>query len=65
MFRRRQEELRRQLEEIQAQKRKLLAPSSQQELVETQASLRDILGRLGVDMDDGASEAQSTPDRCK
>ncbi|XP_067944107.1 centrosomal protein of 295 kDa-like [Watersipora subatra] len=59
-FNRKQEELRRQLANIQEQKRRLLAPSNQQELVPTQHSLRDTLQELGIDLAD-VSVMESTP----
>lgn len=58
---RRQEELRRQLAEIQEQKRKLLTASSERELYDTQSSLRSAFSRLGVELEQEESSAQSTP----
>ena len=60
---RRQEELRRQLADIQEQKRKLLSPSTTyRELMDTQNSLRHTLHSLGIDLEEEeANTGQSTP----
>ena len=59
---RRQEELRRQLADIQEQKRKLLSPSTtHRELMDTQNSLRHTLHSLGIDLEEEANTGQSTP----
>lgn len=52
--------MRRQLADIQEQKRKLLAPSNEQELHDTQDNLRRTLASLGIDLEDD-SMTQSSP----
>ena len=59
---RRQEELRRQLADIQEQKRKVLFPTTtHRELMDTQNSLRDTLQSLGINLEEEANTGHSTP----